>query len=455
MQQSALLLDISDLPPIESLDAEDIQQLTACIELCRSNDRPDLAAPYAMLLCEYYNHYNETENSLWFDAVATDDLFMVKALVTADFDINTIAYISGEWGDEWHGTAIHAAIENNSHQCLDYLLQQPDINLNLVGCTSHDTEQKNAYEDNNKYTIPLLALYRSSYRNRLDDFQLDVEIKWGRGNCFNPLLNAVYDLDDDLMTWLLTRKANPNAHLFFNGMQQETPFGNLASWYFHDPDDVKLQLLLTMAHFGASPMAQCDDGHSVIYKALKTQNESLISVFDLYDIQELFEEYANEVLVTPKNEELIDQYSKLKKQIAQLTVFYEHAELNHTPLSRRTDDYHCPSLKISILNEMRIAGSFIPANWITELAIIQQDDEIGLYIEQQEAQIAAITIMLPAEVSYLSYPFTSSIAMGLHFIQCPPSWWLEVERYLHRYHITLIDPQFFDISRDQLEQGYC
>ena len=52
MQQPALLLDISDLPPIDSLDAEDIQQLTACIELCRSHDRPELAAPYAMQLCE-------------------------------------------------------------------------------------------------------------------------------------------------------------------------------------------------------------------------------------------------------------------------------------------------------------------------------------------------------------------------------------------------------------------
>lgn len=453
MQQPALLLDISDLPPIDSLDAEDIQQLTACIELCRSHDRPELAAPYAMQLCEYHNHYNEIENSFWFDAITADDIFLVKALVAAGFDINTEAYITGKWGDEWHGAAIHAAIENNSHECLDYLLQQPDINLNLVGHTIHDAK-KNDFEDHNRYTVPLLSLYRSSFRDRLDHFQLDVDIKWGNGDRFNPLLNAVYNLDDDLMTWLLTRKANPNAHLLFNGMQQETPFGHLANWYFHEPDDVKLQLMLTMAHFDASPMAVCDDGYSVIYKSLETQNASLISVFNLYDIQELLEEHACETLVTAGNEDLIDKCTTLKKQIAELTVFDEHAKHSHIPPAQRTDGYHCPSLSISVLNELRIKGDFIPADWITELAIIQQDETIGLYIEQQEAQIAAITIMLPAEISYLSYPFTSSIAMGLHFIQCPANWWLEVEQYLQRFHITLIDPSFFTSRRNELEDGY-
>ena len=122
--------------------------------------------------------------------------------------------------------------------------------------------------------------------------------------------------------------------------------------------------------------------------------------------------------------------------------------------SLRTEDYHCPSLKISILNELRIKGDFVPADWITELAIIQSDEGIGLLIEQEEAQILSIRVTLPAEISDLPYPFTSSVTMGLHFIQCPAYWWQEVESYLNRFHITLTDPVFFDTRCNELEYGY-
>ncbi|MGL5661452.1 MAG: hypothetical protein ACRC2U_07910 [Aeromonas sp.] len=435
MQQSTLLLDISDLPPIEILDAEDIQQLTACIELCRSNDRPDLAAPYAMLLCEYYNHYNETENSLWFDAISNDDIFLVKALVAAGFNINTIININRP-GDEWCGAAIHSALENQSEQCIAFLLQQPDLNIDIVGSTYIETEGcKCNSETQARYTIPLLGLYHSPYRVLLSDICFDVDIRWGNGWQFNPLQTAIDALDVDFIKWLLDKRANPNIDLLFNGMTQETPLGILASWYFHEPSDVKLKLLITMAHCGGSTRIECDDGYSLGYKILQSKNEPLISAFGLDDIQGLIE-----------------------AQTADLELFAEHAKDHyvkpHLRMASDPDYYHTPSLKISILNELRIKGNFVPGRWVTELALIQQDEEIGIHIEQQESQIAAITIFLPAEVSSLPNPFTSSLAMGYHFIQCPLNWWHEVERYLRRYHITLIDPDFFEARREELEAGY-
>ncbi len=89
MQQTSLLLDICDLPSLDSLSSEDGQQLEAIIDLCRTKERPDLAAPYAALLCKHLDLYRESECSLWFDAIAEDDIFLVKALVVAGIDINT------------------------------------------------------------------------------------------------------------------------------------------------------------------------------------------------------------------------------------------------------------------------------------------------------------------------------------------------------------------------------
>lgn len=161
-----------------------------------------------------------------------------------------------------------------------------------------------------------------------------------------------------------------------------------------------------------------------------------MSAFGLYDIQEL-----------------------IGTRAADLDAVDEHVMCN----SARPDlyigkDLKCSStstIKANILNALKSKGEFVPADWITELSFFQRDDEFGIYILQRDHPITSITVVLPDELSYLSSSFITVNAMGLDFIQRPLSWWQEVERYLHRYHITLIDPQFFDTSRDQLEQGYC
>ncbi|MGL6007250.1 hypothetical protein [Aeromonas sobria] len=433
MQQTALLLDIGDLTPIADIASDDIQQLEQQIALCRASDRPDLAAPYALQLYQYHNQHDERENRLWFDAIAEDDIFLVKALVASGFDINTTTDIA-EFGYEWSGSAIHSALERQSGQCIVFLLQRPDLNLDAIGQIYIEDKEHplGLYE----YVVPLLRLYHSDYKLMLNNASFDVNIRWGGHFEFTPLLSAIEALDVDFVRWLLERNANPNIKLFFNGMCHETPFGNLATWYFCEPDDLKLGLMISMAHYGASPMVECGDGCSVCYKILESNNESLISVFDLYDIQELIATRSVDL-------DAVDEHMTCNSPKTELYIFQD---LKHASTS---------TIKANILNALKSKGEFVPADWITDLSIIQQDESIQIYIEQQEHQVTAMAVTLPDELSYLSSPFTTADAMGLDFIQRPLSWWQEVEHYLHRYHITLIDPLFFDNSREQLEQGYC
>lgn len=433
MQQTSLLLDIGDLTPITDIASDDAQQLEQQIALCRASDRPDLAAPYVLQLCQYHHQRDERENCLWFDAIAEDDIFLVKALVASGFDINTTTDIS-EFGYEWSGSAIHSALENQSGQCIVFLLQQPDLNLDAIGQIY--IENKEHPQGFYKYVVPLLRLYYSDYKLMLNIANFDVNIRWGGRFEFTPLISAIEALDVDFVRWLLERNANPNIKLLFNGICHETPFGNLATWYFCEPDDLKLGLMISMAHYGASPMVKCGDGYSACYKILESNNDSLISFFGLHDIQELIATRSVDL-------DAVDEHMTCNSPKAEL---YIGQDLKHASTS---------TIKSSILNELKSKGEFVPADWITELAIFQRDNEFGIYIFQRDHPITSITVVLPDELSYLSSPFYTADAMGLDFIQRPLSWWQEVEHYLHRYHITLIDPQFFDTRRDQLEQGYC
>ena len=190
-----------------------------------------------------------------------------------------------------------------------------------------------------------------------------------------------------------------------------------------------------------------------LYVAWQEKNKPLIDLFGLGYFQEEWEQLEQEKIG------LADEITQTRMKLVDQNIFDEHAKRRYVRPDLRIGDDHshylAPTLKVSILHEMRIKGVFIPADWITELSIIQQDEDIQIYIEQQDHQVTAIAVTLPDELHYTPYPFTSSIAMGLDFIQLPLRWWQEMERYLHRYHITLTDRQFFYASRDQLEQGYC
>lgn len=221
MQQTSLLLDIGDLTPIADIASDDTQQLEQLLALCHASDRPDLAAPYALQLCQYHNQRNERENRLWFDAIAEDDVFMVKALVASGFDINTTTDIY-EFGYEWSSSAIHSALENQSNQCIVFLLQQPYLNLDTIGKLY--IENKEQPQGLCKYVAPLLSLYHFGYKQMLDDASFDVNIRWG--GCFelNYLFSAIETLDVDFVRWLLEKNVNPNIKLIFNGMCHEAPF---------------------------------------------------------------------------------------------------------------------------------------------------------------------------------------------------------------------------------------
>lgn len=451
MQQTSLLLDIGDLTPIADIAFDDPQQLEQQITLCRTCDRPDLAAPYALQLCQYHNLCDERENRLWFDAIVKDDIFLIKALVRAGFDINTQYYYSDGISADSYGSGFTAAVQFGAENSIRFFIEHSDINLDIVGYSeaysSYTTLAPKYPAD--RYIIPFYYIYYTEYRELLDTKHFNPDIEWGWG--ITALKDAVYSYDVELIEWLLAQGCNPNKHV--NSDSEESIFGWLINDYINSPSSQKLDIVKLMFKYGASTSAKNWEGYPVLYVAWQEKNQPLIDLFGLGYFQEEWEELEQE------KTGLANEITQIRIKLFEQKIFDEHAKRNHViPELRIGDDhsrYRDPTLKVSILHEMRLKGALIPADWITELSIIQQDEDIQLYIEQQDHRVTAITVTLPDELHYISAPFTSSIAMELHFIQCPLSWWQEVEHYLHRYHITLIDPQFFDTSCDQLEQGYC
>lgn len=453
MQQTSLLLDIGDLTPITDIASDDAQQLEQQIALCRASDRHELAAPYALQLCQYHNQRDERENCLWFDAIAEDDIFLVKALVASGFDINATYNYINEDDDTEFGAAITLALFHNSCIVLDYILTQPELSLDIIGYTQSDYDHptlSNPYPTDENI-IPFLVLYHRGYADHLNNIEFDVNIRWGLNNQWSALKLAVTHYDLTLTQWLLSHHSDPNQ--LAEDYSEESVFGWLVNDYINLPTADKLALIKLMLEHGASTSAKNWEGYPVLYVAWQEKNQPLIELFELGYFQEEWEELEQEKIG------LADEITQIRMKLVDQNMFDEHAKRNYVmPELRIGDDhshYRAPTLKISILAEMRIKGEFIPASWITDISIIQQDEDIQIYIEQQDHQVTAMAVTLPDELHYISYPFTSSIAMGLDFIQRPLSWWQEVEHYLHRYHITLIDPQFFDTRRDQLEQGYC
>lgn len=451
MQQTSLLLDIGDLTSITDIASDDIQQLEQQIALCRASDRPDLAAPYALQLCQYHNQHDEREHRLWFDAIAEDDIFLVKALVASGFDINTQYYYSDGISADSYGSGVTEAIKFGSENSILFFIKHSDINLDVVGYSeaySSYTRLAPKYPAD-RYVIPFHYIYYTEYRELLDTKHFNPDIEWGWG--MTAFKDAVYSYDVELIEWLLAHGCNPNQQV--NSDSEESIFGWLINDYINSPSSPKLDIVKLMFKHGASTSAKNWEGYPVLYVAWQEKNQPLIDLFGLGYFQEEWEELEQEKIG------LADEITQIRMKLVEQNIFDEHAKSRYVrPDLRIGDDhshYRAPTLKVSILHEMRIKGEFIPAGWITDLSIIQQDEDILISIEQQDHQVAAMTVTLPDELHYISYPFTSSIAMGLHFIQCPLRWWQEVEHYLHRYHITLIDRQFFDTSRDQLEQGYC
>lgn len=447
MQQTSLLLDINDLPPIKTLGTVDHKQLEAFIELCRASDRPDLAAPYAGYLWED-SCFDERPYEIWFDAIRNDDIFLVKAIVSSGFDINSTFEYTNDDDDAEFGSAITLALANNSSNVLSYLLELPRIDINIVGYTLSDYDYQTLANPlpTDDYIIPFLMLLRSKHSSCLKWLKFDVDIRWGRNNDRSALIIATENNDFEMTEWLLYNKSNPNQLLERD--ESETLFGRLVGEYLQKPTPDKFKLIELMLEHGASILASDWEDIPVYINVWWSQNQALIDLFKL-DYLKNDLEHQNVMIWMIKDR--CREIELREKERANNTIDYSMCyAINATKITEVIP----PVLEASILTELRALCPLSPGPWISDVRLKQTNDSLRIIICQDVTSPIEITeIILPGELIYNTTPdviaeigdinFKSCLEMILTIISRPAEWWHEVERYLRCFGITLFDEYFY------------
>ncbi|CAJ1854180.1 hypothetical protein [Aeromonas jandaei] len=464
MQQSSQLLCVNELKHIDNFAADDIEKIKQKIALCRASERPDLAAPYAKTLCEHYSRYEPRENMLWFNAIATDDIFMMKSLMISGFDINTTFSFNDVYNSDIFGSGLTKAINAGAVKAIILLVEQEEIDLDIIGhsetVTPH-TEFAPTYVGSEDI-IPFEYIYHSPYRTLLETKIFNPDIQDSNYN--TALKKAIRNGDKEFVHWLLKNGSSPNQS---DGTYNKgTIFGQLVQNYLDEPSIDKLDIIKLMFHYGASPKSSIDEVSDVSYAAWNYRDNDLIHLFDLYYYhldREAREDDIDEMIAENKSlqSELAEQDKEiqlLKKELACFKCLGEDAKHSLVRKQERTETSQVysqtPVMKINILNELRATGAFNPGSWISELSIIQQDDGIGIYLEQNNHPISSITVILPSTLSNIVNPYSSAIMMGFDFILRPHSWWQEVDHYIERFQTSLTKPTFFYRSAERLEERF-
>lgn len=445
MQQISMLLDINELPPIDKLDPEDSRQLETIIDLCRVSDRPDLAAPYAAYLCKE-SSYDELPYEIWFDAIREDDLFLVKAIVASGFDINE-TYEQCDDGSEF-GAAITDAIAYNSKNVLSFLLERPELDIDVVGFTLSDYEHPTLANPvpTNKYVVPFLRLYRSEFSSRLEKLKFDIDIRWGRHDDKSALIMAVEKNDFELTEWLLKHKSNTNQPSKEN--DHETLFGWLVNDYIQEPTPDKFKLVKLMIEHGASILADDWEGFPIYLSVWRSKDQNLINLFQLYHLQEELEE-QNEIMEA-LNERCREVELRDKNGINNAIRDIRNSAININDNAGVSP----PTLEVSILTELRILGPFPPGPWITDIKVKQAKGSLRLIICHDESSpIQTTEVILPDELAHNATPdelayygcpsYTSCLDMILTLTSRNGEWWIKVEDYIHRFGVALFDEYFY------------
>ncbi|MEH8136732.1 MULTISPECIES: ankyrin repeat domain-containing protein [Aeromonas] len=396
MQQTSLLLDINDLPPIETIEHVDRKQLRAFIEVCRASDRPDLAAPYAAYLCEE-SRYDERRSKIWFDAISEDDIFLVKAIISSGFDVNETYEYRNEDNEEEFGSAITDALAYKSEKVLSFLLEQPELDIDIVGYTISDYERPtlaNPFPAND-YVVPFLRLRRSAFAFHLERLKFDIDIRWGRSDDRTALMVAIEKNDFELAEWLLKHKSDPNQLL------EDSDYASLFGWQVHDylqePASDKLKLIKLMLEHGASTLANDWENIPVYLIVWQSKDQELINLFQLDFLQEEWE--SKECTIAA----LQEQISAVHK-IEELKNHAKHAE--HI---RNEDSTTSPTLDVSILTELRVLTKFHPGSWVSDVRIKQVNDELRIIVCQDESSpLNMVEVTIPDELAYYDQPCYTS-----------------------------------------------
>ena len=418
MEQCNLMLSISDIIP--ALSQEDISEdeLDQFFELCREENSIEIASAVAKYKLKQFINDDFDEMSDFHLAAKNGDLFLLRAYALAGIDINRYFSIDGEDYFTHSGTALTLAFHYKNKDCVRFLLQQKEIQIDLIGVISLENSHMIYPVYEQKYIVPFLEMRGTEFEPLLDAIKFDVDVRWGNRNEHNCFIDACERCDVDLLRFALEHGADPN-QVDDEECPCEMVWSQLINDYLENKNRNKdkkyLELIDLIIEFGAA-MNSYGYGESILNIVWQSKDDWLMRYIGLDNIFDEFYETSKKLL------------SLEEKQASIERLGCEYVD--------------CFPIKADILSDLLSSQQIPIGYWVKRLVFKQiSEDEFSIYIETKR-DVTAIELPIP-EFFVKDFPRRSAIKMALFLINAPIAWWFALEEAIFKpLNLNILDDSY-------------
>lgn len=423
MDTPSLLLECSDVELMLSQELLTENQLEDGFSLCRQENNLDLAA---RLLKEVIGLPSsgyfaaECEFTDFHQAARDGDLFRLQAWIAAGVPIN-VQYELNE--DEFEaGTALTLALAHGNTECVAFLLAQPDIRLDIVGEHHPNASHLIASLRSSRYVVPFLAIRNSEFAHYLDEYDFDVDVRWGNRDQLSCLIEAFDRNDLETMAFALQRGADPQQYREAD-YQEESIWPEAIEAYLARPSELGLAKIKLLMEHGASVLAHVNyDSTSVTQRVWESRNPMLMELFDLEWLQKAFSEIQQQRDWLESQQGSVDLLTIAGRPVSESPIMVDLLPDMHK------------------LERVRIGG------WIKRLTL-SQSAEGRFYLRlEQNGMPERIEFSLPEPLvrfarETLSLPDFSPLGWGIRLLSEEAiGWWHALDDVLgHSFRLSLFD----------------
>ena len=428
MDTPSLLLECSDVELMLSQELLTEVQLENAFALCRQENNLDLAARLlkeAIGLPSTESFAAECELTDFHQAARDGDLFRLQAWIAAGVPIN-VQYELGDCeldeGGFEAGTALTLALAHGNTECVAFLLAQPDIRLDIVGEQHPDASHLLASLRSSRYVVPFLAIRNSEFAHYLDEYDFDVDVRWGKHGELSCLIEAFDRNDLETMAFALQRGADPQQYREAD-YQEESIWPEAIEAYLARPSELDLAKIRLLMEHGASILAHVNyDSTSVTQRVWESRNPMLMELFDLEWLQEAFSEIQQQRDWLESQQGSVDLLAKVGHSVSESPIM------------------------VDLLPDMHKLGRVRVGGWIKRLALLQSTEGRFYLRLEQHGMPERIEFPLPEPLvrvarETLSLPDFSPLGWGIRLLSEEAiDWWHALDDILgHSFRLSLFD----------------
>lgn len=428
MDTPSLLLECSDVELMLSQELLTEEQLEDAFSLCRQESNQDLAA---RLLKEVIGlpitgSFTAESGLTDFHQAARDgDLFRLQAWIAAGVPINVQYELSDCELDEGGfeaGTALTLALAHGNTECVAFLLAQQDVRMDIVGEHHPDASHLLASLRSSRYVVPFLAIRNSEFAHYLDEYDFDVDVRWGKHGELSCLIEAFDRNDLETMAFALQRGADPQQYREVN-YQEESIWPEAIEAYLACPSELGLAKIKLLMEHGASVLAPLNyESSSVTQRVWGSRNPMLMALFDLEWLQEAFSEIQQQRDWLESQQGSVDLLTMVGRPVSESPIM------------------------VDLLPDMHKLGRVRVGGWIKRLVLLQSAEGRFYLRLEQHGIPERIEFPLPRPLvcvarETLSLPDFSPLGWGIRLLSEEAiDWWHALDDILvHSFRLSLFD----------------